>query len=127
MCVCVCVCGLLKIDSRLPGVFRGDCHRLQQVFCNLLNNAAKFTLSGSITFEATLVVVSFFFSFCFSFANRILFWCGKKKDETETEFVIRFAVRDTGVGISEEDQKRLFQPYIQIKSGTSHRHNIMVV
>lgn len=79
-----------EISALLPESLLGDSERLAQIIVNLLNNAVKFTPSGTITLEATVV--------------------GDK---------VSLAVSDTGIGISLEDQKRLFQNFSQIDSSLS--------
>ncbi len=75
--------------SDVPSVVRGDPVRLRQVLVNLVSNAVKFTDSGS-------VVV------------RIM-----REDETRSHMVVRFSVSDTGVGLSDEDRRRLFRAFSQ--------------
>lgn len=78
-----------------PGVpthIIGDEKRLRQVVLNLLNNALKFTDKGVITFGVELVE-------------------GALQD---TEKTIRFQVQDSGVGIADEQQKKIFQPFYQV-------------
>jgi signal transduction histidine kinase/tetratricopeptide (TPR) repeat protein/ActR/RegA family two-component response regulator len=69
----------------LPGCVLGDPVRLRQVLSNLIGNAVKFTARGSVTLTVDAIA----------------------RD------TLRFAVRDTGIGISPEAQTRLFQPFVQ--------------
>ena len=81
----------LNIDQRLPKAVLGDPTRLRQVILNLLSNAVKFTPSdGSIYFQA------------------------KRKDAAK----LCIEVRDTGPGISEENQRLIFEDFVQISSMT---------
>ena len=73
----------------LPDLVLGDPHKLRQVLDNLLSNAAKFTASGTVRFEAKPVGVDF----------------------------VEFSVIDTGAGISAADLARLFQPFHQAADG----------
>ncbi|MEL6335081.1 MAG: PAS-domain containing protein [Pseudomonadota bacterium] len=78
-------------DIRLPMLI-GDGVRLKQVVLNLLANALKFTAEGSVTAGLKAAVVG-----------------------GRAELIIE--VTDTGIGIAAEDQKRIFEPFSQIKSG----------
>lgn len=78
------------------GMYMGDAFRLKQVLFNLLGNAIKFTESGSISLMITTK----------EFGNRTAF---------------HFAIKDTGVGISEEDRMRIFNQFEQ--GNISHLQN----
>ena len=84
----------LEIDSTVPPRLLGDALRIRQLLSNLVGNAVKFTSKGSI-------VVS----------------CLKSDND---DLVLQ--VRDTGVGIPEERQAAIFQPFEQADSGTARRH-----
>lgn len=88
----------VDIDSKIPVIATGDALRLRQVLLNLLSNAVKFTERGEIKVRARLI---------------------RKKDGEST---VRFEVEDTGIGISDEALKRLFQPFTQADSSTSRRY-----
>ncbi len=75
------------------GMVQGDKRRIEQIFMNLLSNAVKFTEQGSVTVR--------------SFRT------------TETVVV---SVTDTGIGIAAEDCVTLFQPFHQIDTGTTRKH-----
>jgi PAS domain S-box-containing protein len=82
----------------LPSALVGDPMRLRQVLLNLGNNAVKFTEHGEIVV---------------------------KIDEIErdaTTVLLRFEVRDTGIGIPPDQQQRLFQPFMQADTSTSRRY-----
>ncbi len=77
-------------DSMIPGLVNGDAIRLRQVLSNLLENAIKFTQNGEVFFSLELV-------------------------EKADDFVkINFKVRDTGIGISDEDKLKLFNAFSQL-------------
>jgi signal transduction histidine kinase/CheY-like chemotaxis protein len=78
------------VDPALKRRVLGDPGRLRQVILNLLGNALKFTDQGEVLLRATL-----------------------DNDHSDAQQV-RFLVSDTGIGISPEDQKRLFQPFSQL-------------
>jgi CheY-like chemotaxis protein/anti-sigma regulatory factor (Ser/Thr protein kinase) len=89
----------VTVDPRIPRHIVGDDQRLAQVITNLLSNAAKFTPEGGeITLGASLVRVD--------------------GDTCE----IRVAVTDSGIGISQEQQKKLFGTFSQAESGTSRKY-----
>ncbi|GHV15453.1 hypothetical protein AGMMS49938_13720 [Fibrobacterales bacterium] len=77
------------INENLPNSMLGDSLRIKQICNNLISNAIKFTKTGKVEF---IVDVS-----------------AKNAPDTEGEVFVEFTVRDTGVGIKPEDQKRLFQ------------------
>jgi signal transduction histidine kinase/ActR/RegA family two-component response regulator len=79
----------VNLDYRLPELVLSDSLRLREIFSNLLSNAIKFTQDGEITISAVLV------------------------NETETNAVIKFEVSDTGIGMSDEQMKHLFIPFVQ--------------
>lgn len=85
---------VFKDDPGLPQRVMGDQVRLQQVLNNLVGNAIKFTKSGQITVAAQALSVNE------HDACRIL-----------------FSVTDTGIGIPEEMQKKLFEPFVQAAVG----------
>ena len=76
-------------DPRLSPALRADPMRLRQILGNFVSNAIKFTAQGEIEIRAELL---------------------ETRDGIER---VRFSVSDTGVGISPEDQARLFQPFHQ--------------
>ncbi|MDQ4144439.1 MAG: PAS domain S-box protein [Actinomycetota bacterium] len=86
------------IRPDVPAVVRGDGGRLRQILMNLVGNAIKFTFSGEVR-----VTVS-------------------SLEETRDEVLIRFDVTDTGIGISAEDQPRLFTPFLQADSSTTRKY-----
>jgi len=87
-----------NIDKNIPRFLIGDDQRLTQVVTNLLSNAVKFTPQGGlIRMDAALV------------------------SKTGNECELRVEVTDNGIGISEEQQKRLFSAFGQAESGTSRK------
>ena len=89
---------VLDIERSVPYDLRGDPLRLGQVLINYANNALKFTEKGEIA-----IIVS-------------------RREETETDVVLYFAVRDTGIGLTGEQQSRLFQSFQQADSSTTRRY-----
>ncbi|MDR2892874.1 MAG: response regulator [Deltaproteobacteria bacterium] len=89
----------VTIDPAIPGVLFGDDQRLTQVIANILSNATKFTPEGgSIDFNATLLV--------------------RQGDSC----VIRMSVKDSGIGISGEEQGKLFNIFQQAQAGTARKY-----
>lgn len=89
-----CQSGGLAFVDDIPDTFPHiwiDRHRIRQVLFNLIGNAVKFTERGSITVQAEFV-----------------------RDDKEYG-TFRLRVADTGIGIAEEDQQQIFQPFIQAK------------
>jgi signal transduction histidine kinase/CheY-like chemotaxis protein/HPt (histidine-containing phosphotransfer) domain-containing protein len=76
----------------------GDPSRLRQVLINLVGNAIKFTEHGSVLVELS------------------------REPVTADQVVLRFSVRDTGIGISLADQRRLFQPFSQAETSTTRMY-----
>jgi CheY-like chemotaxis protein/anti-sigma regulatory factor (Ser/Thr protein kinase) len=72
-----------------PNYLRGDALRLEQVLINLTSNAVKFTSKGEVAVAVELV------------------------EESEQEAALRFIVSDTGIGMSPEQVKQLFEPFQQ--------------
>ena len=88
----------VELDAAIPQYIRSDDQRLAQVITNLLSNAVKFTPEGGrIVLKADLT---------------------EEKDEGCT---LRFEVRDSGIGINEEQQGRLFNSFEQADGSTSRQ------
>jgi PAS domain S-box-containing protein len=87
---------LIKVyDENIPEVLMGDSVRLHQIILNLVSNAVKFTNKGNITVSVKLV------------------------HEDNEKVSVEFAVKDTGIGISEKKIGRIFENFQQASSGTS--------
>jgi two-component system, sensor histidine kinase and response regulator len=86
-----------SVDGETPTRLRGDPLRLRQVLTNLINNAVKFTAKGEVVVRA-------------------------RAERREGSFVVlRFEVRDTGIGIAPEAQRRIFDAFAQA-DGSTTRH-----
>jgi two-component system sensor histidine kinase/response regulator len=90
---------VLDIDPTIPNVVRGDPVRLRQVLLNLVGNAVKFTDRGEVIVRVRPVGTVA--------AHR---------------HALRFEITDTGVGISADVQRTLFQPFVQADSSTTRRY-----
>ena len=82
----------------LPSRLYGDSTRLQQALLNYANNAIKFTQQGSVTLSAALV------------------------EEDASRALVRFEVRDTGIGIAEETIGRLFSEFEQADNSSTRQY-----
>lgn len=87
----------VHVSDTVPKRIHGDGNRIRQILFNLLSNAAKFTDQGSVTITADL----------------------QAPDSDKPQIAI--AVKDTGIGISDLHQERLFQPFEQADSSTARR------
>ncbi len=76
---------------------RGDSFRLKQILLNLLANAVKFTSAGEVTLQVCVL------------------------QDKASEVLLRFEVRDTGIGIAPDDRARLFSAFVQADSSTTRR------
>lgn len=87
----------LQISPDVPKYIRTDIVRLKQILINLLSNAVKFTQKGSIRLDVTLI------------------------EKRETLCTLRFAVTDTGIGILEENQAKIFKAFSQEDGSTTRK------
>jgi signal transduction histidine kinase/ligand-binding sensor domain-containing protein/DNA-binding response OmpR family regulator len=81
-----------------PGMLVGDPTRLRQVLTNLLGNALKFTASGEIVVQASI------------------------DSQNGDAIAVHFSVRDTGIGIPREKQRKIFEPFSQADSSTTRKY-----
>ncbi|HEY5087610.1 MAG TPA: response regulator [Gemmatimonadaceae bacterium] len=86
------------IDEGVPAIVRTDQGRVRQVLLNLVGNAIKFTHTGRIYVHVTVAA------------------------ESESSVELRFEVNDTGIGLTSETRKRLFQPFQQADSSTTRKY-----
>jgi two-component system sensor histidine kinase/response regulator len=89
---------LFSRDSDVPSVLIGDALRLGQIMVNLANNAVKFTESGEIVVHIEVIEL---------------------RDDDVT---LQFSVRDTGIGMNEEQQGRLFKSFSQADTSTTRKY-----
>ncbi|MDZ4865137.1 MAG: response regulator, partial [Gemmatimonadota bacterium] len=87
-----------RVERTVPEAVRGDPARVRQVLTNLVSNALKFTERGAVTVHAHLV------------------------DDPAGGHLVRWEVKDTGIGLTPEQQDRLFQPFSQADSSTTRRY-----
>lgn len=105
---------LLTVDIQ-AGVarVRADARRLKQIVYNLLSNAVKFTLEGgSVTLQARRLT-----------AAQAADLTGAQAAEKEYTDYLELSVTDTGIGITEEDLDKLFQPFMQLDSSLARKYD----
>ncbi len=86
------------IEESVPEAIVADRGRLQQVLINLVGNGIKFTKQGEVALFATAEPVA------------------------EKSVKIRIEVKDTGIGIADEDQKKIFSPFTQVDASATRRY-----
>ena len=86
-----------SIEQGIAGSVIGDPSRLRQILLNLVGNAVKFTEKGMVALDVARV------------------------SESGEDLQLRFSVWDTGIGLSEEAQKRLFQSFTQADASTTRK------
>ncbi len=89
---------LFRRDPKVPPALVGDPLRLGQVLINLTSNAAKFTDKGEILVDIEL------------------------RERTEEQVTLYVAVRDSGIGMTEEQQTKLFQSFSQADTSTTRKY-----
>ncbi len=87
----------VEIPDTIPSLLYGDAGHLKQVILNLAHNAVKFTEHGSVQIRVSPLEVG------------------------EQQVVLKVSVIDTGIGVSDEFKKRIFQPFEQADTGASRR------
>ena len=88
---------VFKRDPRVPTVLVGDPLRLGQILLNLTNNAVKFTENGEIVVDIELL------------------------DRNEEQATVQVSVRDSGIGMTEEQQAKLFKSFSQADTSTTRK------
>jgi PAS domain S-box-containing protein len=96
------------IDEDVPSTIMGDATRLRQILVNLVANAVKFTDRGEVWVTVTSRAVS---------ASSLI-----AGQDTEGDRELCFAVRDTGIGIPQEQIQQLFYAFSQLDSSTTRRY-----
>jgi len=89
---------LAELDEEIPSVIQGDSVRIRQILSNLLTNAIKFTENGNVTIKASVL------------------------EKTEKLVRLKIEVIDSGIGISEEAQRKLFNSFTQADGSTTRKY-----
>ncbi|WP_164848495.1 PAS domain-containing hybrid sensor histidine kinase/response regulator [Halobacteriovorax sp. HLS] len=87
-----------EVDKFIPELLNGDDTRIKQILINFISNALKFTEKGGIKINVHLMGM-----------------------EEENDFKILFSIKDTGIGISEKNQSKLFQAFSQADTSITRR------
>lgn len=88
---------IVERNVDVPVYYYGDAKRIQQILLNLLNNAVKFTESGLVKLQIYLV------------------------KEEQNQATIKLIIEDTGIGMTEEQVKHLFEPFMQADASINRR------
>ncbi len=89
---------IVRISPDVPDSFMGDPGRLRQILMNLVGNGIKFTDEGSIRIQVSQLPTT-----------------------TAGPTNLEISVKDTGIGMTQEQQSQLFQPFMQVDSSTTRR------
>ncbi len=89
---------IFHIDPKLPKTIKGDSTRIRQIIVNLLSNAIKFTHQGYVTLSLN------------------------PQNQPDDIFILNIVVKDTGIGMSPEQIKTLFQPFEQADISITRRY-----
>ena len=89
---------LVSIEDNVPIRLSGDSLRLGQVLSNLASNAVKFTAAGEVIIRVKLL------------------------ENGGTSALLQFSVKDTGIGLTEDQMKNLFQPFTQAETSTTRKY-----
>jgi signal transduction histidine kinase/CheY-like chemotaxis protein len=88
-----------KVNEDVPAVIIGDSSRLNQILLNLLGNAIKFTSKGSVNLSVK-----------------------SGRGPTDKQVILHFSVKDTGIGMNLEQQKKIFESFVQGDTDTSRKY-----
>ena len=88
------------IDPDVPQYIEGDSHRLQQILTNLMSNAIKFTEVGQVSLRVT----------------------AHQPDPASPRHELQFMIQDTGIGISAQQKKSLFQAFSQVDTSITRKY-----
>ena len=95
----------VELDPALPAMLRGDPLRLTQVLLNFAANAIKFSSAGTVLVRVTQVEQS----------------ADQSAEQNTTHCSLLMEVKDSGIGLSEEQQAQLFQPFQQADTSTTRQ------
>jgi len=93
------------VHPDVPNILHGDAGRLRQILINLVGNAIKFTAQGEVVVDIQPVVTP-----------------RPSTDEGQGTMTLRFAVRDTGIGIPSDKQQMILEPFVQADGSTTRTY-----
>lgn len=88
----------IAVDPAIPAVAVGDGMRVEKILLNLVHNAVKFSENGEIRIAAEVL------------------------SQSKPRFTVRISVTDTGIGIAEQSQTLLFEPFVQANGSTTRKY-----
>lgn len=103
------------VEKDVPSIVVGDPTRLRQILLNLVNNGIKFTDTGSVKIQVRVRDIERDFE-----TTKIINTSDPEDDKEKT--VVEFSVIDTGIGISQEAQKALFNPFAQANTSITRKY-----
>jgi two-component system sensor histidine kinase RpfC len=87
-----------EVDPRISGAVMGDAYALNSTLMNLAGNAVKFTPTGSVAIQVALL------------------------EQDDDAYRLRFTVQDTGIGIPQSVQQKIFEPFFQVETGPVRKY-----
>ena len=87
-----------EIDSQIPSILQGDALKLHQILVNLVSNAMKFTHEGSVLVKVSLIEI------------------------INGKMILRFVVKDTGIGIAPDKLDSVFESYTQLNNHIANQY-----
>jgi len=91
-----------KIEKNVPNILKGDQVRIRQIIINLIGNAIKFTERGDIVLSVSLVASA--------------------DDNQNDKYKLMFSVKDNGIGMTKEQQGKIFESFSQADSSTTRKY-----
>lgn len=88
----------IDTDPDIPQIIKGDSVRIRQILANLMTNAIKFTEQGTVTIKSSVL------------------------EKTQKSVRLRLEINDTGIGITEEAQRKLFNSFTQADGSTTRKY-----
>jgi CheY-like chemotaxis protein/HPt (histidine-containing phosphotransfer) domain-containing protein len=93
------------VHPDIPDILHGDAGRLRQILVNLIGNALKFTAQGEVVVDIQPVATPL-----------------TATSEGQETMTLRFAVRDTGIGILPDKQQMILEPFVQVDGSTTRTY-----